>query len=431
MESEEQTEDRPIADFAFPEDLPTGWYWNPEIGTDGAVTYAAAEVPAEESRSSRIRDMQRRQSANPLRSTSRVGLSAEDPAIVNDRLGEALYARMNPRHQLSDAARPYFGLSLPEIGRDILRRSGQTASGLGASDIITRALHTTSDFSIILGDAVNRTLREAYGPVPSGVQTLARSTTARDFRAKHRINLGEFPALEPVSEAGEFTSGTMAETSETYKLRTFGRIIAISRQAMVNDDLGAFADMSARIGRAARAFEAAQLAALLEANPVMSDGENVFDVAHANLGTPTLATPVALGTDGIAAARLAMRRQTGLDGELIDVSPKYLLVPPALETYAERLLAPIHATHTDDVNVFTAPTLSLVVDARLTSDDRWYLAADPAAVDGIEYAHLEGETGPQIESRNGFEVDGVQVKVRLDFGAGWVDHRGWWSSGHA
>ena len=68
------------------------------------------------------------------------------------------------------------------------------------------------------------------------------------------------------------------------------------------------------------------------------------------------------------------------------------------------------------------------VDPRLDakSSTGWYIAADPGQLDGLEYAHLEGEEGPQISIREGFTVDGVEWKVRLDFGAGFVEHRSWY-----
>ncbi len=113
----------------------------------------------------------------------------------------------------------------------------------------------------------------------------------------------------------------------------------------------------------------------------------------------------------------------GLGGGLIDVTPRFVLVPPELETVAEMVLAEIAATKTADVNPFSK--LSLLVEPRLTSPAQWYVVADPASAEGLEYAYLEGAPGPQIETRAGFEVDGVQIRVRLDFGAGWVDHRAW------
>lgn len=122
-----------------------------------------------------------------------------------------------------------------------------------------------------------------------------------------------------------------------------------------------------------------------------------------------------------------MRRQTGISDRLIDVAPRFVVVPPELETTAEQVLAEIDATKTDDANPFSK--LSLIVEPRLSNDEQWYVTADPALIDGLEYAYLEGAPGPQIETKAGFEVDGVQIKVRLDFGCGWIEHRSWYRNG--
>jgi hypothetical protein len=97
-----------------------------------------------------------------------------------------------------------------------------------------------------------------------------------------------------------------------------------------------------------------------------------------------------------------------------------------METAVEKVLATIQPTTVDDVNPWTQ--LRLIVEPRLSDTKRWYCVANPATVDGLEYAYLAGATGPQVESQAGFKIDGVEIKVRLDFGAGFVDHRGWYSN---
>jgi hypothetical protein len=332
---------------------------------------------------------------------------------------------MNPTHQLSEPARQFYGMTTVDMARDMLQRAGVATTGLAPAALVTRALHTTSDFAIILGDTVGRSLRAAYSAAPAGVKMAAAQTTARDFRARQRIMLGEAPTLEKVNEAGEFTSGTMAESAETFKVDTFGRIIDFSRQAVINDDLGALTNLSARFGQAAAQFENQFLVDLLLSNPVMSDGATLFHATHGNLAVLG-ASP---SDTYLADARTGMRRQTGLSGEPIAVTPKFLIVPPELEDVALKLVTAITPAKTDDVNTHT--NLSVIVEPRFTSATAWYLAAAPAEIDGLEYAYLEGAPGPQIESRNGFEVDGVQIKVRLDFGAGFVDWRGWYRNAGA
>lgn len=385
-----------------------------------------AEATPEEARTAAFEAMRSRSVQTSTRST-RATITADhtDPAEIATRAGEALFARSHPDHELSEAARPYAAMSTIDLARDCLRRSGVSTTGMTADTVITRSLHTTSDFPLILGDAVGRELRRAYQAAPSGVRMLARQTTARDFRAKRALQFGEGPELKKVLEGGEFQRGTIDESAETYSVETFGRIFSISRQALINDDLGAFTQIPTKLGNAARAFEAAQLVAKLVENPAMSDGAAVFHADHGNLAgagaVPSITT--------LSAARTAMRRQKGLGGQPIDATPYAVVVPPELETAGEKLLTEIAAAKTDDVNPFGK--LVLAVEPRLTDTAAWYVAADPATIDGLEYAYLEGAPGPQVETRQGFEVDGVQMKVRLDFGCGWTDHRGWYKNAGA
>lgn len=380
-----------------------------------------ADASPEAAREAAFTAMQTRSAANATRSTrATITADHDDPAVIATRAGEALFARMNPAHELSAPAQPFAHMTFTDHAREALRRRGASVTGLSADTILTRALHSTSDFPLILGDAVGRELRQAYQAAPSGVRQVARQTTARDFRAKRKIGLGDALGLEKVAEGGEFKHGTIGEEGQAYRLETFGRIWGVSRQAMVNDDLGAFADVTRRMGIAAREAENAALVTLVTANPVLSDSVAVFHASHGNL-TGTYAAP---SVASLGAARLAMRRMKGIGGQPIDVTPAFLLVPPELETVAEQVLAQIAAATTDDVNPFGGK-LKLLVDPRLTDDDQWYLVADPAAAEGLEFAYLEGAPGPQIETRAGFEVDGLQIKVRLDFGAGWVDYRSW------
>lgn len=352
----------------------------------------------------------------------------DDPATLATRMGEAIYAtRVNPAHQLSEQARAYTGLTTLDMARDCLQRAGVSTTGLAAAETITRALNTTSDFAAIFADTANRTLRAAYQAAPGTLKRLARKTTHTDFRAKTKVQAADMAKLEKVNEHGEYKNSGFIEAKETYGIGTFGTIVGLTRQALINDDLGAFTDLAGKLGAAASGFEAQFLVDLLTRSggvgPVMDDGKPVFHADHGNLA----AIGGGLSKETLSAARLAMRRQTGINGRPIAIAPKFLLVPPELETTAEEILATIQPTRTDDVNVFGGK-LELIVEARLTDVNRWYVVADPASVEGLEYAYLAGAEGPQTESRAGFEVDGVETKVRLDFGAAFLDWRGWYQN---
>lgn len=353
-----------------------------------------------------------------------MGESQDEPALRARQMGEALYARINPRHELSEPARRYAYATPVDMAKELLTLRGESTMGLSPASIVTRALHTTSDFPIILGDTVGRVLRDAYQAAPAGVRRLGRQTTARDFRAVNKIMLGEAPLLEKLNEHGEIKAGTMAEAREAYKVETWARKIGITRQVLVNDDLGAFSDLARRMGQGAAETEARILVDLLEANtgngPKLSDNKTLFHADHGNKA----GSGAAISDTTLSAARLALRTQKGIEDRTIRVTPKNLLVPPALETDAEKWLATVAPAKAADVNPFSG-SLSLVVEPRLSSATRWYVTADPGEIDGLEYAYLSGNEGPQVESRSGWDVDGVEIRVILDFGAGFVDHRGW------
>ena len=367
-------------------------------------------------------------SAPPVRTEQvrvEMGESHDDPALRARQMGEALYARINPRHELSEPARRYAHATPVDMARELLTLRSESTLALSPASLVTRALHTTSDFPIILGDTVGRVLRDAYQAAPSGIRRLGRQTTARDFRAVNKIMLGEAPLLEKLNEHGEIKAGTMAEAREAYKVETWARKIGITRQVLVNDDLGAFADLARRMGQAAAETEARILVTLLESGtgngPTMSDGKALFHAQHGNKA----ATGAVISDATLSAARLALRTQKGIEDRTIRATPRNLLVPPALETTAEKWLASIAPATAADVNPFSG-SLSLVVEPRLSSATRWYVTADPGEIDGLEFAYLSGAEGPQVESRSGWDVDGVEIRVILDFGAGFIDHRGWY-----
>jgi hypothetical protein len=160
-------------------------------------------------------------------------------------------------------------------------------------------------------------------------------------------------------------------------------------------------------------------------NPVMTDGIPLFHADHKNLA----AAGSAITLESLGAARAAMRQQKG-PGNIgyIDPRPAFLIVPVALETLAEQLLASLvdPAKSNDTPNVAWIRALTVIADPRLDEDNpaAWYLAASPAQLDTIVRAYILGEDRPYYEEKIGFEVDGMEIKSRLDIGVGAIDFRG-------
>ncbi|MDR2212942.1 MAG: ATP-dependent Clp protease proteolytic subunit, partial [Pseudomonadales bacterium] len=330
-------------------------------------------------------------------------------------MGNAMLHRMQPaRFQLEEGGRDFRGMSLLSMAAECLERAGIRTRGLSRNELAAQAMHTRSDFPAIVADVANQILLRAYQAQPRSFFEIATQTTLSNFKRKHAVEIGGGSDLKEVNEAGEFEHGTVSEGSRSYKLSTVGRIFAFTRQLLIDDDIGAFNQFMANVGALAARKESSIVWGLVKAG-------GIFSSQNKNLvqggGVP--------GEEQLSKIRKLLRQQTGLDGEPINIAGRYLVVNSELETVAQKLLSAVLAAATEDVNVF-ANSLQLIVEPLLdgVTNNPWYVFADPSLVPTLEYAYLEGETGPYIETRNGFEVDGIQIKVRHDFGAGWVSHRG-------
>ena len=355
-----------------------------------------------------------------------VPLGGQDERVTRrEAAANALLHRYSPTlFQLTDAARQFRGMTLMELARESLGEAGVNTRGMSRDEVATRALHSTSDFPEILAAVTNKTLRQAYEAYPRTFLAFCRQVLATDFKAMHRVQMGEAPQLLKVNESGEFKRGTIGESKESYRIETYGRVVGITRQVLINDDLDAFTRIPAMYGNSIAQLESDVVWDIVTGNPAMADNKALFHADHKNLE----GTGAVLSVDAVGKGRTAMAKQTGLDKKtVLNIRPAFLIVPAALELKAEQMVAQnIVPVETQNVVPQSIRTLSPIAEPRLdtASDTAWYLAASPNQIDTIEYAYLEGQQGAYIETRNGFDVDGVEIKCRLDFGAKAIDWRG-------
>jgi len=394
-------------------------------------------VPADKASAEMIDKLAERQAADQpeTRNSQPTVVGAQDTSVLiakREAMASALLHRCNPASKLDDAGREFRGARLIDMAREFVTMAGGQTRGMTPQEIARAALgcdrsavraagmHSTSDFPLLLGSTVNRTLRDAYALAPQTWRTLGRQTTVPDFRAVTRAALGDISALEKVTESGEYKYGTMSEDGAPLKVVKFGKIIAITWEAIVNDDLGALNRVPQALGAAAAQTESDVVWDLLLGNPNFTDGKALFHADHGNLA----AAGGAINTTTLAAARAAMRKQKSKAGHFLNIGPEYLVVGPDKELEAFQFTSSQYVPAKNaDINDSRNASLTVIVDARI-SGNQWYLYAAPGVVDTFEYAYLEGEQGVFTETREGFEVDGMEIKARLVFGAAWIDYRG-------
>ncbi len=351
-----------------------------------------------------------------------------------EAMASAVMHRAGQLKDLPESAREYRGLTLSEMARVSLQKQGMDTRGMAASEVTrelfnpqNRSLMATSDFSVAMSNAVGRVLRRAYETAPRSFSAWARQGRLSDFRPATRVAVSGSLKLEKVNEHGEFKRGAMTDSGEQIQLATYAKSIGITRHTIINDDLDVFGRIPQMYAQAAVAMESSLVYSILTGNPTMGDGIALFDSGHANMAASNAAINVA----SLGKARGAMRVQKDPgSGEPLNLQPRFLIVPAALETVALQYISQNYiAAKSADYNPF-AGSLDLIVEPRLdaVSATSWFLAADPAAVDTVEYAYLDGAEGLQIETRDGFasgsDVQGIEVLAYEDFAAKAIDHRG-------
>ncbi len=351
-------------------------------------------------------------------------------------LANALEHRANISVPLEDGARQFRGLRMIDFARECIAINGGTHRGLSPMETFKEAMrmsrmaqmtrtHVASDFAYLLANTASKSLRQAYGSAPRTFQAWARQRNLPDFKSFSVVSLGGTPALAAIAENGEVTMGTVSDGAESWNLTRYGKAIPISYVALVNDDMQGFTRLPAMFGASAARLESVTVYGILTTNAALSDSVALFHSTHANTTTGVLSAD-ATGVASVGAAAAALRVQTAPNGDILGLTPAFVIVPAALEVKATQLFsASIVAASAGAVNPYAGMT-RVIVEPRLdaTSAVQFYVMANPNEIDTLEYGYLDGETGPMIETEVDFMTDGIVTKCTHNFGAKAVDYRG-------
>lgn len=323
---------------------------------------------------------------------------------------------------------------------------------------------STSDFPLLFGDVIDRAMVMAYREYPSAIEQVVRTTTVRDFRDVKRFALdGAEGELEKVGQLEEYPAAALDEQRDTYSVAKFGRRIPLAWETLVNDDLDAFRDMPARLGRAARRTEQRFISSLIwDAN---GPHASLYTSGHTNIinttnGASDDNTPFSIA--GLQDGLLVLASQTDTDGEPIYFETVYLVVPPALEIPARNVLNGTELRVTvaggatgqevqvanwmrNRVQLVVDPYAPLIITTGTRGNTSWALFGAPG--DGrpaIEFARLRGHEEPEIwvkspnamragggevgPDQGDFDNDGIQYRVRKVHGGAQLNNTGGYRS---
>lgn len=348
--------------------------------------------------------------------------------LVGDSVRASLMSRVG--HVESQKDNAFNHMSLRELARASLVERGVGVSSLDPMRMVGLAFtHGTSDFGQILLDVAHKSVILGWEESSETYHLWTKKGILTDFKPHARVGLGEFPSLRQVRPGAEYKSVTVGDRGEQISLATYGELFSITRQAIINDDLSMLADVPYKLGQAARATIGDLVYAVLVDATKLRDGKPLFHADHKNLGA---GPGSALSIEALSAGKTAMSLQkTQTEGGAprnLNIRPAYVITPVALEDKAKQLIAS-ESVPGVDINAGIANPLrnfaTVISDARLddANSKSWYLAAKQGS-DTIEVGYLNGVDAPYVEEQQGFTVDGVITKVRIDAGVAPLDYRG-------
>ena len=334
-----------------------------------------------------------------------------------------------------DAAMKDSDISLKEMMQECMRLEGRY-TGRSFDNATIQAALSSVNLPGILSNVANKKLLQAFEAQPVIATQVCSVGDLTDFKEAERYRLTDVGDLKVVTD-GEITGdGNLAEERATNKLETYGKKFCLTRQMIINDDLGAFLKVPTAMGnRAARLIDQLFFSRLL-ANPAQASGNKLFSAANKNIlsGADT-----ALGIESLQKAMGLFMDQTDADGQPIGIEPRFLVVPTDLRFKAMELamgdtiiIAGSDAQTRTSLNAIANQRLQVVSSPYLgnstydgASKTGWYLFGDPNQVETFEIGYLRGKRTPTVErGETDFNTLGMWFRVYFDLGVREQGHRG-------
>ncbi|HHE3572999.1 TPA: ClpP-like prohead protease/major capsid protein fusion protein [Pasteurella multocida] len=341
--------------------------------------------------------------------------------IVGDSVKNSLLARAGKAEIEKDNA--YNGMTLRELARASIADRGVSISGMNAMSIVGLAFtHSSSDFGSILLDVAHKSVLEGWAVATDNFDKFTTKGSVSDFRKHNRVGLTEFGPLPVVSEGEEYTYGTIGDKQVAVAIATYGKLFSITRQAIINDDMSMLTRIPFLMGKSARATVAKLVYNLITSNGKWQDGKVLFSADRKNLLT---GSGTKMDVTTIDKAIQLMNGHLDGDKQPLLIEPEFLLAPTSLATKAKQVVGSTSVEGADTNSGIINPInnfAEVIKSQHLQVADAvsWYLINSQA----IEVNYLDGADQPYLEQQDGFTVDGVVSKVRIDAGVDVIDPRG-------
>ena len=344
-------------------------------------------------------------------------------------IGQILVEKLTSGKAPSDPQNELRGYSVLELGQEMARLEGRKIGMGQKNDLVSFMLEkrgvglTSTDFTYALSDALNKSIKVLTPSAPKTFEVWARRNDYRNFQSRKHVSVSMLGGFQKQGQPGSMNNAGASESAETSALASYRMDLPVSRQVLVDDDMGVIA---ALISSIPVEWDIAQLEAvygLLQSNPDMADSEKLFSALHGNhsgaAAAPSLTT--------LSAIYAAMGSQTNADGKKLNLEPSIILVSKSnvanWNAIAQLLEGQFKATASTSATPNYMLGLQIVADSRLGSAE-WYAFSNPNMSAVMEFGYLNGQSSPVVALNPVSPSDGISYNCYCDFGCGITDYRG-------
>jgi hypothetical protein len=342
-----------------------------------------------------------------------------------------------------DAAndKKYRGFGFQSLMRTTIQAAGMPCPATSGDELIRtsfdadrmlKASGGVSNYSLsgTLSNVANKAVVAGFNAVEDTWSRVGNVTGTKDFKTKETYRLSGDFEYKKIGPNGELQHATGSEDKYTVKADTYGRLFAISRQDLINDDLGVLEQtFRLKLGRGAGiAINKVFWTAFMNNGSFFTSGNgSYFSGSTTNLSIDSLTTGEKLFYD-----------QTDAQGDPTNLTPRILLVPNTITALANQLMRSVEIRDTNTNTVYAtvnphAEKFAVERSAYLSntnftgySTTAWYLLSNPveSGTGVIEISFLNGQRMPIVETSSlDFDQLGIQMRGYHDFGVNLQEYR--------
>lgn len=266
-----------------------------------------------------------------------------------------------------------------------------------------RAAFSTADIPNVLSNVAHKFVLAGFGAVGEDWRKVSRAVPVTDFKAVKGVRLVMGGVLQPLAKGGELKHVSLSDESRDLAAATKGSIVGITREDLINDDLGVLSMIPERFGQMAG----------------RTINKDVFGAISRTAGDYGANTSGALNVANLATAYQLALGITDSNGDYLGAMPNVILASPSNYLSALNIYQSEQVTGTSSEkgkNNVMRGLLAPITSQFLGSGTAYWLFNSTFPL--VDVAFLNGRTTPIVETAEAdFSQLGIQMRCYFDYGA--------------